>query len=78
MKPALLKQCKAIKKWNDAYPLGQHVYYRRDLGQIVETVTRSRAELLNGHTAVIWLSGISGCVALERVSAKTSETILSS
>ncbi|WP_374650281.1 hypothetical protein [Rhizorhabdus sp.] len=31
------------------------------------TRTRSKAEVLSGHSAVIWLDGISGCYLLDRV-----------
>jgi hypothetical protein len=34
---------------------------------IVETITTSQAEVLSGHSAVIWLKDISGCYLLDRV-----------
>ena len=40
-----------------------------DGGEIRETVTTSEAQVLSGHSAVIWLDGISGCYDLERVTA---------
>jgi hypothetical protein len=32
-------------------------------------VTRSDAEVLSGHTGVVWIKGVSGCVALSHVQA---------
>jgi hypothetical protein len=48
------------------HPVGTPVDVRRDGGEIVRTKTRSEAAVI-GETAVIWLDGISGCYALERV-----------
>ena len=31
------------------------------------TRTRSAAQVLSGHSAVIWLEGVSGCYLLDRV-----------
>ncbi|WP_217446575.1 hypothetical protein [Myxococcus sp. CA040A] len=57
---------KAVAAWK--HPIGTPVVVKRDNGQELTTKTRSGAELLGGHSAVIWLDGISGCYALERVS----------
>ncbi|GAC1042308.1 hypothetical protein thsrh120_23120 [Rhizobium sp. No.120] len=63
--PATLQaQCDAF---NSRYPVGQTVSVRKDDGAGVLTVTRSKAEVLSGHSAVIWLEGISGCYLLDRV-----------
>jgi hypothetical protein len=40
-----------------------------DSGEIRETRTRSEAQVLGGHSAVVWLEGISGCYLLDRVRA---------
>ena len=40
---------------------------RRDNGDLTRTKTRSEAELLGGHTPVVWLEGIVGAYALDRV-----------
>ena len=55
--------------WNAKHPVGTAVKVRRDNGEIQDTKTRAPAEMLSGHTAVIWLDGISGCYLLDRVSA---------
>lgn len=54
-------------RWNGQNVKGVPVYYRKDDGRDVPTATRSEAYVLSGHTAVIFVDGISGCVALERV-----------
>lgn len=57
----------AVLRWNTAHAIGTPVTYRRDDGGKVNGATRSPASILSGHTAVIWVTGIAGCVALERV-----------
>lgn len=61
---ALQAQC---DRFNDRYPIGQRVSVRRDGGDGIVTVTRSEAQVLSGHSAVIWVEGISGCYLLDRV-----------
>jgi hypothetical protein len=56
-----------VKTWNDAVAVGGKVTYRNDLGQEILTRTRSRAQVLSNHTAVVWVEGRTGCVALDRV-----------
>jgi hypothetical protein len=58
-----------VYDWNENYRVGQRVSVRKDDKSTVETVTRSPATLLGGHTPVIWLEGITGCYALDRVTA---------
>lgn len=60
----LQRQCAAF---NAAWAVGQPVAVRKDDGTAVVTTTRSIAIVLSGHTAVIWLTGISGCYLLDRV-----------
>lgn len=64
----LQAQCEAF---NAKYPVGHPVTVRRDNGEGLATVTRSKAEVLSGHSAVIWLEGISGCYLLDRVTPVT-------
>lgn len=66
---ALQRQC---DEFNAACPVGHPVTVRKDAGQMVGTVTRSPAEVLSGHSAVIWLEGISGCYLLDRVTPQVS------
>lgn len=53
--------------WNEKYSVGTPVRVRKDRGDHVVTVTTSEAEVLSGHTAVVWLRDISGCYLLDRV-----------
>lgn len=64
---ALQAQCDAF---NAVHPVCAPVTVRRDCGELVDTVTRSTAEVLSGHTAVVWLQGISGCYLLDRVTPR--------
>lgn len=57
-----------VVKWNADIPVGTPVKYLRDDGSTLSTATRSAAEVLGGHTAVVWLDDVIGCVALGRVS----------
>ena len=56
--------------WNREVSVGAPVAYRKDDGSTVDTHTRSPAEVLGGHTAVIWLENVRGCVALDRVTVR--------
>jgi hypothetical protein len=55
-----------VAAWNTAVSVGQWVDYRSDpYAEPQRFKTRCRAEVLSGHTAVVWLEGKSGCVTLE-------------
>jgi hypothetical protein len=63
--PELLEQrCRA---WNDTYPVGAEVEYHSVIGAREHrlTKTRSAAYILSGHTAVCFVDGAAGCVALD-------------
>lgn len=67
-KPLSLKvQQQSVEIWNLKHPVNTPVVVRMDGGDIRRTVTTSAAQMLSGHTAVIWLEGISGCYLLSRV-----------
>jgi hypothetical protein len=58
-----------VYKWNKTFPIGTLVRYwtgRRD-GIGKESKTTSEAQVLGGHTAVVWVEGYAGCVALSHV-----------
>lgn len=61
------RNAQIVELWNQAHPPGTPVVVTRDNGTEVQTRTRSQAELLGGHTPVVWLLGLTGCHALERV-----------
>lgn len=53
--------------FNRRYPVGTTVTLKRDTGDGQVTKTRAPAEVLSGHSAVIWLDDVSGCYLLDRV-----------
>ncbi len=54
-------------RFNAAHAIGCKVSVLLDSGEQRETTTRSEAQVLSGHSAVIWLTGITGCYLLDRV-----------
>lgn len=60
-------QCYA---WNAKHRQGVVVIVQKDGGGTLRTTTRSEAFVLEGHTAVIFVTMISGCYALDRVTAE--------
>jgi hypothetical protein len=71
--PALEDLRLAAAVWNSAHPVGTPVTVRLDNGRTHATKTRSRAAIIGDHSAVIWLEGMSGCYALERVTPAPCE-----
>jgi hypothetical protein len=67
MRDRMKKLQAKVDDWNKDHKVGTRVEYRKDDHSILRTVTRSRAEVLSGHTAVIWLEGVTGCVDLDHV-----------
>ncbi len=66
--PARLeKQC---SDFNAKYPVGSPVHYHSIIGSAnhIMTTVREPAYLMSGHTAVCFVDGISGCVALDALS----------
>lgn len=61
----LQQQCDA---WNAAHPIGTSVVVRKDNGINQQSQTSSEAYVMGGHSAVIFITGISGCYDLNRVS----------
>ncbi|MFZ6655883.1 hypothetical protein [Undibacterium sp. TJN19] len=59
--------------FNNANPVGTEVSVLLDGGEVRQTVTTSEAQVLSGHSAVIWLQGIVGCYLLERVKTLPKE-----
>lgn len=66
-RPSQRQMREAVKRWNEKAPIGARVAYQTDRGETIQTTTRSAAELLSGHTPVVWLNGVRGCVALTHV-----------
>ncbi len=56
-----------VDQWNTQVPIGTTVDYfsaRWNQEPKIRTKTRSAAYVLSGHTAVVMLDGVSGCVAI--------------
>lgn len=66
-RPNLAKMQRQCKDWNAANPVGCDVVLTKDNGEKLHTRTISEAQILSGHTAVIWVEGVSGCYLLDRV-----------
>ncbi|MFI9244211.1 hypothetical protein ACIGXF_16840 [Streptomyces sp. NPDC053086] len=67
--------------WNRVHPVGTPVVaypgcrpedFPND--ERIVTWTRSKAEVLGGHTAVVWVHGHSACIALSHVDVRTAAT----
>ena len=60
----------AVDEFNSANHVGTLVRYWRGVHEGAPSGvgrTRTLAEVLSGHTAVVWISGTSGCIALTHV-----------
>jgi hypothetical protein len=58
-----------VKFFNDAYPVGTPIEYwpgARE-GEGKKSVTSSAAQLLGGHTPVVWVEGHAACISLTHV-----------
>lgn len=67
-KPATLAQLtRQVEDWNSRCPIGSVVEYHPIIDEPAHRIrkTRTLAQVLSGHTAVVWLDGESGCVCLE-------------
>lgn len=64
------QQYELVETWNRNVPVGTKIAFQKDDGTRMVTKTRSRAQMLGEHTAVVWLDNITGCVSLERCSRK--------
>lgn len=66
---AKTKKLQAVcDKFNAAYPVGTDVLLKKDgHDELFPTKTRSTAQVMSGHSAVIWLENVSGCYLLDRV-----------
>ena len=55
-------------KFNAIVSVGDEVFVKLDgVDEPVRTRTRSEAEVMSGHSPVIWLENVSGCYLLDRV-----------
>jgi len=59
-----------VDAWNAKYPIGTKVGYSSFPGaELKVTLTTTEAQVLSGHTAVVWIEGVSGCVCVENCKA---------
>lgn len=69
----LVKQPLTAAEWNALYPVGTSVIVVKDMGEMLETTTRSEAFDCNAGYPVIFLDAIRGYYLLDRV-APTGKT----
>lgn len=73
-KPNVKAMQAVCDKFNAICPLGGKVKVKLDnIAELFETTTRSKAQILSGHTPVIWMHGVSGCYLLDRVTPIATE-----
>jgi hypothetical protein len=66
-RPNLKKMQAQCDAFNAVCPVGGSVTVTLDGGEVRETVTTSEAQILSGHSPVVWMKGIIGCYLLDRV-----------
>jgi hypothetical protein len=70
------QQVKMCAEFNRKYPVGTRVKVYKVLDEetsAFEAVTRTEAQMMGGHTAVVWLEDVSGCYGLEFVKPLKAE-----
>lgn len=74
-KPNIKKMQAECDAFNAKHAVGADVFVKLDgVDEPFRTKTQSAAQILSGHSAVIWLENVSGCYLLDRVSAVPSES----
>lgn len=67
-RPSVKKLQAECDKFNSQVKVGEDVYVKLDgVEEPFKTQTKSTAQILGGHSAVIWLQNVSGCYLLDRV-----------
>lgn len=63
-----------VARWNAAHPVGTLITAYPGArpeddasGERLDTATRSKAQVLGGHTAVVWVDGHSACICLTHI-----------
>lgn len=73
MKQQIKTAGKEVAKFNDRYSVGQKarvwIGVRGEGEPSIETETTTPAQALGGHTAVVWVKDVSGCIALSHIEA---------
>ena len=77
-RPSPKKLAEECARWNARNPIGTRVTRYKLMYPKAEPdgiyTTRTAAEVLSGHTAVVWLDGFSGCVALDSLEVASPPT----
>ncbi|MGW1039850.1 hypothetical protein [Streptomyces sp. NPDC002547] len=75
------REATAVEAWNRLYPVGTPVVaypgFRPEVDRNARGIissTRSKATVLGGHTAVVWVHGHGACIALTHVDVRISAT----
>ena len=60
---------KQVDEFNEKYPVGTEVRYWKGArrGPAMISKTRTRAEVLAGHTPVVWIEDSPACVSLSHI-----------
>jgi hypothetical protein len=66
-RPSLEQLQAACDRFNGKSRVGGRVRVQLDSGEVRETITTSEAQVLSGHTPVVWLEGVRGCYALDSI-----------
>ena len=67
-RPNVKKMQAECDRFNADVNVGDEVFVKLDgVEEPFRTRTRSEAQILSGHSSVIWLHGVSGCYLLDRV-----------
>jgi hypothetical protein len=56
---------KLVDEFNQKYPVGMTVILTKDFGEEIKTKVRHPAYVLQGHSAVAFFEGVSGCYHIE-------------
>jgi hypothetical protein len=66
-RPDLNRLRRQVEDWNARCPVGTPVEYHSVIGGSANRMTRTRTQayVLGDHTAVCFVEGVSGCVALD-------------
>lgn len=67
MKPNINKLQSECDEFNANIKIGDEVILTRPDGSELNTRVGYEASVLSGHTAIVWLDGIRGCVKLSHV-----------
>lgn len=66
--PNLKKMQAECDRFNGKCPVGGKVLVKLDGVDVpFETTTKSEAQILSGHSAVVWMDNVSGCYLLSHV-----------